>query len=118
MKLWKTARPAMLSVVAAALLAACGGGNNPQEPQSALLGAQDSLGNPQSAVVVASTQALGDVDGKMPARSAPPKYSNKVWIVQLSEPPASGYTGGIAGLAATKPAHGAKLNRQSTAVVS
>src|SRR5437868_10045236 len=101
MKLWNTARPALLSAVAAALLAACGGGN-PQEPQGAILGAQDSLGNPQSASITAAPQAA-DTDGKRPARSTPAKVTNKVWIVQLAEPPVAGYTGGISGLAATKP---------------
>src|SRR5207253_9098117 len=113
---WNTARPALLSAVAAALLAACGGGN-PQEPQGAILGAQDSLGNPQSASITAAPQAA-DTDGKRPARSTPAKVTNKVWIVQLAEPPVAGYTGGISGLAATKPAKGNKINRRSAPVVS
>ena len=38
------------------------------------------------------------------------KASNKLYIVQMSELPAASYTGGIAGLKATKPAKGQKLD--------
>jgi hypothetical protein len=117
MKLWKFSRPALVSVAAAALLAACGGGSSPQEPMSAVVGAQDTLGNPQAASIAPAAPASTD-DGRKPARSAPAKVTNNIWIVQLSEPPVTSYTGGVGGLAATKPAKGQKINRRSTAVVS
>ena len=39
-----------------------------------------------------------------------PEYSDGIYVVQMLEPPAAGYTGGKAGLKATKPAPGRSLN--------
>jgi subtilisin family serine protease len=45
------------------------------------------------------------------------KGSSDLWIVLLEEAPAAGYTGGVAGYPATKPAAGKKLNRNNANVV-
>ena len=39
--------------------------------------------------------------------------AKKVYIVQLADAPAATYTGGVGGMAATRPAQGAKLDRKS-----
>jgi subtilase family protein/fibronectin type III domain protein/PA domain-containing protein/peptidase inhibitor I9 len=57
-------------------------------------------------VLLASTAAARQNDGE----AAPGKGSSGVYIVQLDEPPVVAYEGGIAGLAATAPARGQKIN--------
>ena len=52
----------------------------------------------------------GDADRPQPA--------NALYIVQMAEDPASTYTGGVAGFAATKPARGQKLDRTDPGVAS
>ncbi len=44
--------------------------------------------------------------------------SNNVYVVQMTELPAGSYTGGIAGLAATKPGRGQKLNPNNRDVIA
>lgn len=46
-----------------------------------------------------------------------PKRSNNLYIVRLVQPPAVAYTGGIAGLKATKPSAGKKIDPDSQAVI-
>ena len=50
--------------------------------------------------------------GDRPSRNASgvPARSSGLYIVQMAELPASSYTGGVAGLAATRPERGAKVN--------
>jgi subtilisin family serine protease len=43
---------------------------------------------------------------------------NNAYIVQLAEPPVAGYTGGIAGYAATKPSKGQKIDPNHPQVIS
>ena len=45
------------------------------------------------------------------------KHQSKLYIVQMSDPPVVAYTGGIAGLKATKPNRGQKINPLSNEVV-
>ena len=45
------------------------------------------------------------------------KHQSKLYIVQMADPPVVAYTGGIAGLKATKPSRGKKIDPQSPDVV-
>ena len=45
------------------------------------------------------------------------KHQSKLYIVQMADPPVVAYTGGIAGLRATKPNRGKKIDPQSPDVV-
>lgn len=56
--------------------------------------------------LLVGTAAARQNDGK----AAPGKGSSGVYIVQLEGPPVAAYEGGIAGLAATAPARGQKIN--------
>src|SRR5574342_384137 len=64
------------------------------------LSAQDSqdLVEPSSAVAVRQASA------------APAQQSNRLYIVRMADLPVVSYEGGIAGLAATKPARGQKID--------
>jgi len=68
------------------------------------------------ALVAAAVAALPAASGSDPADSAPlsanfhGKSENGVYLVRLAELPAISYNGGIAGLAATKPAKGSKID--------
>ncbi len=66
-----------------------------------------SLAIPSSRVT-----AQGRGQDRPPARDADgaPARSNGLYIVQMAELPASSYTGGVAGLASTRPQRGAKVN--------
>ncbi|WP_207948369.1 S8 family peptidase [Metallococcus carri] len=59
--------------------------------------------------------AGGGVVAATPASSAPAKQQNGRYIVQLTGAPVASYTGGVAGIPATKPAKGKKVNRDSAA---
>src|SRR5215831_5108782 len=50
------------------------------------------------------------------AASGSGQAATSIYIVQLAGAPAAAYGGGVAGLPATRPAHGHKLNARSTAV--
>jgi hypothetical protein len=52
----------------------------------------------------------------LPAAGAPSAQSHQVYIVQMAQDPAVAYKGGIAGLEATKPAKGTKIDRTSSKV--
>jgi hypothetical protein len=86
------------ATAAAALLAACGGGSGSSGPTEG-----------PSARAAAAVSEDGAAKGKA-AR-------NNAYIVQLAEPPVVAYDGGIAGLAATKPAKGQKIDPNSAAVL-
>jgi len=62
-----------------------------------------------SVVAVGSAGALGE--------SSAAKRSSNVYIVRMVEPPVVAYEGGIAGLAATKPAKGEKINPNDQKIV-
>jgi hypothetical protein len=63
--------------------------------------------------------ALPDVGTAQTARiDANGPSPTGVYIVQLVEPPVAGYTGGVAGIAATRPAEGAKVNAASADVAA
>jgi subtilisin family serine protease len=98
------------AALAAALLAACGGGSSP--PESAAPGAVLMSSVPVEAKSAEVTSVPVDSDRRRGASSA----TNKVYIVQLAEPPVTAYAGGIRGLAATRPARGQKINPNSPAV--
>jgi subtilisin family serine protease len=71
------------------------------------------------ALAIASVVAVGSAgaldDG--PAAAKAGKGSSKVYIVRMLEPPAVAYDGGIAGLEATRPAKGTKLDPNDRKVV-
>jgi hypothetical protein len=56
--------------------------------------------------------------GIAPAQPAPAKskYTTRAYIVHLADPPVVAYTGGVAGLAATRPARGQKIDPNAPAV--
>ncbi len=60
------------------------------------------------ALAVASVVAVGSAGAR--GASSAEKTSSNVYIVRMVEPPVVAYEGGIAGLAATKPAKGEKIN--------
>ena len=62
--------------------------------------------------LLAGTAAARQNDGK----AASDKGSSGVYIVQLEERPVAAYEGGIAGLAATAPARGQKINPNAAKV--
>src|SRR5262249_20212552 len=71
----------------------------------------------RKAAVLAAVGAVGTLAVAAPyAVSAASGPATHVYVVQLAEKPAAGYTGGIAGYPATRPAHGAKLHAKSTTV--
>ncbi len=51
-------------------------------------------------------------------QNAPDKQAKSLYIVQMTDPPAVAYTGGISGLRATKPAKGQKIDPNSAVVVN
>jgi hypothetical protein len=63
--------------------------------------------------VVAVVLTAADGAAHATAQQAP-QQSSAVYIVQLAGPPAASYTGGVPGIARTKPATGGKLNRRSS----
>jgi hypothetical protein len=74
--------------------------------------------------LLAATAAVGLIamPGVSAAPSAPgagvPPSSTGVYIVQLVDAPVASYTGGVAGIAATKPGDGAKVDAQSADVAA
>ncbi|HUQ29012.1 MAG TPA: S8 family serine peptidase [Usitatibacter sp.] len=60
-----------------------------------------------------STEALKQLEAQPSAKKA----ANSTYIVQLRESPAVAYDGGVAGLKATRPAKGKKIDPESPAVV-
>jgi subtilisin family serine protease len=67
------------------------------------------------ALAVASVVAVGAAGAESEPASA--KGSSNVYIVRMLEPPAVAYEGGIAGLEATKPAKGTKIDPDDQKVV-
>ncbi len=78
-----------------------------------------------SAAVVTATAALS-LPATVVAAPANPeakaaakdKFTNNVYIVRLAEQPVTAYTGGIKGLAATRPRAGKKIDPNSAKVVN
>jgi hypothetical protein len=60
--------------------------------------------------------ALAAVVAVVPASQGAGDESTSTYVVQMIQAPAASYTGGVAGHAATKPAKGKKLDRQSAKV--
>lgn len=85
---------------AGAMLAACGGGG----------GASVSSESPTR------TSSAATVDSDVGATRANAAAPSKVYIVQLADAPVTAYTGGVSGMAATKPAKGQKIDPNSAAV--
>lgn len=54
--------------------------------------------------------------GTTQTADAAPSQASSTYLVQLTEAPASGYTGGVAGYAGTKPATGTKIDADAPAV--
>lgn len=65
----------------------------------------------------AAQEPATDQDQAPLAQRAPASVSNSVYVVQMSEPPAGSYTGGIPGFAATKPGRGQKLDPNDSNVI-
>lgn len=110
----------------ALLLAACGGGGDGADGSTAA-----ARMKPQSAVAgIAATEAKVDASVEIAAdtelrasRATPsgglaaaPTAARNIYIVQLRDAPVVAYGGGIAGLKATKPAKGQKIDPKSADV--
>src|SRR5215207_1871205 len=67
------------------------------------------------AVLGAAGLVAGLATIAQPAGAAPAQPS-ATYLVQLTDAPAAGYTGGVAGYAGTKPAAGSKIDAKATAV--
>ena len=67
------------------------------------------------ALTVAGATALGVVASMAPASASPAK-GKLPYVVMMAELPAVAYEGGLAGLPATKPAEGEKINARSKKV--
>lgn len=85
---------------ASAMLVACGGGDGSSVPT-------ESPKESKAAAVVSS-----DAD----TTHAKAATASRAYIVQLADDPVTAYAGGVAGMAATKPAKGQKINPNSAAV--
>ena len=72
--------------------------------------------NPPPATRVSAQGQAQEPGQRLTGRTA--SRNNSVYIVQMVEPPAGSYVGGIAGLPATKAPRGAKLDPNNPAVVS
>jgi hypothetical protein len=95
-------------------LVSCGGGESPdstQPTQQAQTGASARK---------AGIQKFGNAGkaGKTAQGASAAGKANKTYIVQLREPAAAAYGGGIRGFAATRPAAGDKFDAKAPAVVS
>jgi len=71
---------------------------------------------PTALVAVASALALMVLAGSAGARVQGAADAKSIYIVQMIDPPAVAYDGGIAGLSATRPAKGAKIDPASNNV--
>ena len=95
----------------AALLAACGGGEQAAPDlggRATPLAAATGEGPAANALADAQESASGS------ERATPSaERRNSLYIVQMAQTPISAYTGGIAGLKATKPAKGQKIDVNS-----
>ncbi|GAA2216626.1 hypothetical protein GCM10010429_44240 [Micromonospora olivasterospora] len=58
--------------------------------------------------------AVATVPGSGAAQAAPEPTSTDLYLVQLADAPVASYDGGVAGLAATKPARGGKVDLNSS----
>lgn len=99
----------------AALLAACGGADQATAPDSggrAIPLAAASGEGPETAVLADAQAAASGTE-----RAAAVDSRSKLYIVQLAQAPVTAYTGGVAGLKATKPAKGQKIDPLSPDVV-
>lgn len=114
-------RAAFAAALAAALVAACGGGSDPapqatqQAAQSQVLAA--TVVEPAAPMAAAADSTAAD-DGSARRFGPSARPTNNLYIVQLAEMPVTAYSGGIKGLAATKPARGQKLDPNAPAVVN
>jgi subtilisin family serine protease len=111
-------RGALAAALASLLVAACGGGGsgdvpaNASQPQSVPLQAQAPM-TAAAPSTVSGAQVDSDKGGRQYGQT---KITNKLYIVQLAEKPATAYTGGVQGLAATKPRKGQKIDPDSPQV--
>jgi subtilisin family serine protease len=105
---------ALAAALVSALLAACGGGGSSPDVASA----PQAAAQPQSAAAPEAPMRASEVtnaaaDSEKGLRWGQTKVTNKIYIVQLAEMPVTAYTGGIQGLAATKPRKGQKIDPNS-----
>jgi len=114
---------ALTAVLSAALLAACGGGGSDEstfEPlQDGRAFAMAAQSSEMAAAVLPDAIALPSAAEPRLARlqaAAAPVAAKRLYIVQMKQAPVAGYTGGISGYAATKPAKGRKLDSTAPAV--
>lgn len=70
------------------------------------------------ALTAAGATALGLLAATAPATAAPSSQAKKPYVVIMSQAPALGYTGGIQGLAPTRPAKGQEFNARSASVLA
>jgi hypothetical protein len=114
----RTWRPALAASLAA-LLAACGGGDGASPAATAPATVLQQAVAPPAEASAAKSAPLAaatsqDAEGRRGAARSQP--SNSLYIVQLADMPVTAYTGGLRGLAATKPARGGKIDPNAPAV--
>jgi len=118
----------LLALAAATLLASCGGGggSEPSAPLDTRASAHKAAAVPDSMPVpsrnVDEAKLPSELTTSPSAREAKPETHaraerGQLYIVQLIEDPVVAYKGGVAGLAATKPNKGRKIDPNSPAVV-
>lgn len=109
----------------ALLLAACGGGDGADsnaataraKPQSARAATADAAVKIDASVdVAADTELRASRATPSGSLAAAPTTARNIYIVQLRDAPVVAYSGGIAGLKATKPAKGQKIDPKSADV--
>ena len=98
--------------------------NSPRRQRISLIATMASAAVLAAFSVTSATSAAGappDVGSPPDAVAAAPqalKSANGAYIVQLAEPPVVAYRGGVAGLKATKPAKGSKIDPRDPAVIA
>ncbi|MCG2591944.1 S8 family serine peptidase [Ramlibacter sp. XY19] len=110
---------AIVSLLAAALLAACGGGSDSPAPSASAQSGTALMADVQSQAAATGEVTSQPVDsdrGTRRGNAAP--ATNRAYIVQMDELPASAYDGRTPGLKATKPSKGQKLDSESPAVAN
>ena len=106
-----------LPAIVAAVLAACGGGGNqdvvPTTGPLAAKTGEESAPIPVRSVSEALPASTHTTSPSQNERAGGVRAVARTYIVQMAEPPAIAYQGGVAGYAATQPAKGKKIDPDS-----
>jgi hypothetical protein len=117
----KNCRPTLcLPAIFAAVLAACGGGSSqdvvPAAGPLAAKNGDESTPVPVRSVSEALPATTHTTSPSQNERTSGARAVARKYIVQMAEPPAVAYAGGVAGYAATQPAQGKKIDPDSPEV--